>query len=100
MSIDRDFDYQQAEKDTEAKIPVEVPADALSPETLKAVVESFVLREGTDYGWHEVQHETKSEQVLKQIQKGHVKVIFDPNTESITLMTEKDWAKTRARFSN
>ena len=30
--------------------PVEVPYGELAPATLRAVIESFVLREGTDYG--------------------------------------------------
>lgn len=76
--------------------PVEIPPDSLDAGTLKAVVDSFIFRDGTDYGWQEVHHDTKSEQVLRQIAKGHVKIIFDPNTESITLMTEKEWKKLQA----
>ena len=33
-----------------------IPWQDLSPETLENLIESFVLREGTDYGEHE--HET------------------------------------------
>ena len=76
--------------------PVEVPPEALSEETLRAVVDSFIYREGTDYGWQEAHHDTKSQQVLKQIAKGHVKIVFDPNTESLTLMTEREWKKVQS----
>ncbi len=82
------------------KPPIEIPAGTLSPEVLKALVESFVLREGTDYGRQEIETETKIAQILKQISKGHVRILFDPNTESVTLMTEHEWKKLQAKLSN
>ena len=33
--------------------PIRLAPDDLEPDTLRAVIESFVLREGTDYGVHE-----------------------------------------------
>ncbi len=85
----------QREK-TDEKPPVEIPAETLAPETLMAIVESFVLREGTDYGRQEIETETKTAQILKQIQSGRVRILFDPNTESVTLMTENEWKKLEA----
>ena len=41
-----------------------VAPDDLEPDTLRAVIESFVLREGTDYGEHETSLEAKVAQVL------------------------------------
>ncbi len=66
--------------------PVEVPHQALSPETLRAVVEAFVLREGTDYGAREFTHEQKVQQVLDGLERGEVRILFDPATESVTLL--------------
>jgi hypothetical protein len=86
-------------EETEKLPPIEVPPESLNETTLKAVVDSFIFREGTDYGREEAQHETKSAQILKQISKGHVRIVFDPNTESLTLMTERDWKKTQSLFS-
>ena len=48
---------------------VTVPYTELSPELLRAVVESFVLREGTDYGMHEVPLNSKVSQVRKQLEQ-------------------------------
>lgn len=76
--------------------PVEVPAAALSPEALESLIESFILREGTDYGREERSHETKLEQVRRQLQSGHVKIIFDPKEESVTLLTAEEWRRRRA----
>jgi uncharacterized protein YheU (UPF0270 family) len=67
--------------------PIEVPYDKIPHEVLVSVVESFVLREGTDYGSNEVSLEAKINQVLKQIKKGDVKIFFDASTESLTLLS-------------
>jgi uncharacterized protein YheU (UPF0270 family) len=42
---------------------IEIPADKLSAEVLHAVIEEFILREGTDYGSYEVSLENKIDQV-------------------------------------
>lgn len=75
--------------------PVEIPADALGDETLVSVIEGFILREGTDYGSAEISLETKIEQIRRQLTQGRVKIVFDPTTQSVTLMNEKDWLKIR-----
>jgi len=66
--------------------PVRVAPDDLEPDTLRAVVESFVLREGTDYGVHETSLEEKVGQVLIQLRRGEAHVTFDPATESINVV--------------
>lgn len=76
--------------------PVEIPIDALSAETLDAVIESFILREGTDYGREETDLATKKNQVRHQLERGKVKIAFDPDSESVTLLTERDWKKLRS----
>jgi uncharacterized protein len=64
---------------------VRVAPDELAPDTLRAVVESFVLREGTDYGIHELSLEAKVEQVLVQLRRGEAHITFDPATESVNV---------------
>jgi uncharacterized protein YheU (UPF0270 family) len=73
--------------------PVLVPSEALSPEALDGIIDNFILREGTDYGSEEVTRETKIQRVRKQIEKSDVKIVYDPNTESVTLMTDLQWRK-------
>jgi uncharacterized protein len=65
--------------------PVEVPYGELSADLLHAVVESFVLREGTDYGEKEYSLEDKVARVLLQLKKGEAKIMFDPESESVTI---------------
>jgi len=47
--------------------PIIVPYTELAPDVLHAVVESFVLREGTDYGEKEISLEAKVARVLAQL---------------------------------
>ena len=66
--------------------PVTVPYDALPPDLLHAVVESFVLREGTDYGEHEIPLADKVTRVLAQLRRGEAEIVFDPSTDSVTIV--------------
>ncbi len=81
-----EWDEEQSGQDDESGEPVEVPSTALSPDTLRAVVEAFVLREGTDYGAREFTHEEKIVQVLAGIERGEVRILFDPQSASVTLL--------------
>jgi uncharacterized protein len=70
-----------------APAPVEVPHTALAADLLKAVVESFVLREGTDYGEREVSLEDKVARVIRQLERGEARIVFDPQTETVDIVT-------------
>ena len=50
-----------------------------------AVIESFVLREGTDYGEKEFSLEDKVARVVSQLKKGEARIVFDPESESVTI---------------
>jgi uncharacterized protein len=67
--------------------PVVVPYTELEPGLLQAVVESFVLREGTDYGEQEVSFETKIARVIQQLKSGEARILFDPESESVTIVS-------------
>jgi uncharacterized protein YheU (UPF0270 family) len=72
-------------KDDDPPVLVDVPMTQLAPDTLQALVESFVLREGTDYGEREVPLATKVAQVVRQLQRGEARIVFDPATESVDI---------------
>lgn len=69
--------------------PVDVPYRELSDDVLRAVVESFVLREGTDYGERDVALEVKVAQVLRQLERGEVRILFDPASESVDIVVAR-----------
>ncbi|AHI04990.1 hypothetical protein BDW_02410 [Bdellovibrio bacteriovorus W] len=79
--------------DREELPPIEVPKDLLSDDALENIIKEFILREGTDYGVSEITFDKKFEQVERQIDKGDIKIVFDQNSESVTLMTLNDWKK-------
>lgn len=53
-----------------------IPWQDLSPETLENLIESFVLREGTDYGEHERTLEQKVSDVKRQLQCGEAVLVW------------------------
>ena len=66
--------------------PVRVPMSELSPEALAGVIESFVLREGTDYGHAEPRLKDKVEAVRRQLERGDAEIFFDPDSGSVTIV--------------
>jgi uncharacterized protein YheU (UPF0270 family) len=71
----------------ESHSAVVVPHTELNPELLRSVIESFVLREGTDYGEREVSLEDKVRRVIRQIERGEAHIVFDPRTDSVDIVT-------------
>jgi uncharacterized protein len=69
--------------------PIVVPHSELSPDALTGVIESFVLREGTDYGERDVSFDTKVAQVRRQLERREAEIVFDPNTESIGIVVRQ-----------
>ena len=69
---------------------VRVPYDQLSPEVLEAVIEEFILREGTDYGETEVPFEQKIEKVKRQLETGKALIVFDDSMQSCNILSKND----------
>ena len=69
--------------------PVEIPHAELAPETLRAVVESFVLREGTDYGAQDVPFDRKVADVVRQLERREAVIIYDPGTDSVDIVVRR-----------
>jgi uncharacterized protein len=69
--------------------PVEVPYGELSAQLLNAVAESFVLREGTDYGEKEYSLEEKVARVIGQLKRGEATILFDPESASVTITVKQ-----------
>lgn len=67
-----------------------IPYERLAPDTLTALIETFIAREGTDYGLQEFTMSEKVEQVRRQVARGEVLIVFDPDSESINLLPRRD----------
>ncbi|MBL4729684.1 MAG: YheU family protein [Gammaproteobacteria bacterium] len=67
-----------------------IPFQELAAETLTAIIEEFISREGTDYGVHETSLEKKVQQVMNQLKRGEIVVTFDPESQSCDLQVAVD----------
>ena len=74
------------DNDNEPREPVIVPHCDLSADALRGVVESFVLREGTDYGPREFSLDEKVAHVMRQLERGEAHIAFDPNTNTVSVV--------------
>ena len=74
------------EEDTK---PVEIPHTELAPETLRAVIESFVLREGTDYGAQDVSFDRKVADVMRQLERREAVIVYDPGSDSVDIVVQR-----------
>ena len=63
-----------------------IPWQDLSPETLENLIESFVLREGTDYGEHERSLQQKVNDVKRQLKSGDVVLVWSELHETVNIM--------------
>ena len=67
---------------------IEIPPDQLSDQLLQAVIEEFITREGTDYGMQEYSLGQKVLQIKRQLDNGRAIIVYDPISESCTLMVK------------
>lgn len=72
--------------DEEEQPPVAIPHTELSAEALRGVIESFVLREGTEYGERDFLLEEKLSHVLVQLERGEAQIMFDPISSSVHIV--------------
>ena len=72
---------------------IEIPASDLPAETLRAIIESFIVREGTDYGDAEYSLDNKVDQVRRQLDRGDVLLMWDEVLESCNLITKAQWQR-------
>ena len=63
--------------------PILIPHHELSEDALAGVIESFVLREGTEYGERDYSLAEKVLHVRGQLDAGEAFVVFDPDSESV-----------------
>lgn len=89
-SSDDTSEFDPRAEPAEATPPVVIPYDKLDAETLRRVIEAYVLREGTEYGAHDVTLEHKVAQVLVQLHSGAATIAFHPDTETVDIVATRD----------
>ena len=76
-----------------------IPYQDLESDTLYNLIESFILREGTDYGEQEISLSQKTKNVLQQLKDGSVVILYSQLSESVTLI-HKDQLAQQMQLTN
>ncbi|MCB5162004.1 YheU family protein [Marinomonas algarum] len=63
-----------------------IPYDSLAPETLEAILDDIVSRDGTDYGDYDLSAAQKREQALRFLKSGEGVLLFDTESETIKMV--------------
>lgn len=69
---------------------IEIPHGELKPDTLTALLEEFVTRDGTDYGAEEIALATKVAQVRRQLEQGEAVIVYDEDSGSCTVHLRRE----------
>ena len=68
-----------------------IPPDRLPADTLQSILESYVMREGTDYGEVEKTLQEKTDDLKRAVAVGDVVIVYDADLDSINLMLKQDY---------
>nr|WP_234473152.1 YheU family protein [Erwinia sp. S63] len=68
-----------------------IPWQELEVATLENLIETFVLREGTDYGEQERSLEQKVADVRRQLERGDVVLVWSELHESVNIMPKGEF---------
>lgn len=63
-----------------------IPHDQLRPETLEALMEEFVTRDGAVHGHSDIALDRQIRAVREQLASGKAVIVFDETTESCSIM--------------
>jgi uncharacterized protein len=70
-----------------------IPYEELQPETLAALIEDFVTREGAVHGHADTSLEQKREAVVSLLRRGVAVIVYDEADESITIISKDEYRK-------
>tara|TARA_R110001583_G_scaffold38306_8_gene123825 strand:- start:2987 stop:3223 length:237 start_codon:yes stop_codon:yes gene_type:complete len=70
-----------------------IPLEQLNKETLTAIIEEFILREGTDYGVIDASKADKIAQVKLQLQQGSAVIVYSELHESVNILPREQFDK-------
>ncbi|MFU2048322.1 YheU family protein [Avibacterium gallinarum] len=72
-----------------------IPWQDLEEETLINIAESFILREGTDYGEQELSLQQKTQNLLTNIRQGKAVIVWSELHESIDIKDKMEFLNHR-----
>ncbi|MDR3502657.1 MAG: YheU family protein [Legionella sp.] len=75
---------------------IEIDHTLLSEEALDNLITEVITRQGTDYGEHELEIQTKKKQLVHNLQLGNAVIVFSSQENSCDIITKDNFLK----FSN
>jgi len=75
-----------------------IPFKELPVETLNNLIESFILREGTDYGEGEFSLNDKIAHIKAQLNQGDVVIVYSELHDSINIMPKATFQQNKNEF--
>ena len=63
-----------------------IPVEKLSSDVLDAIIEEFILREGTEYGAEDVSKKEKIAQVMLQLTQGSAVLVYSELYETVNII--------------
>lgn len=72
---------------------VEVPPARLAADLLRALLEEYVTRDGTDYGSRELTLDEKVLRLQRQLEAGEVRLVYESQSEQWDLVSSQDAAR-------
>ncbi len=70
-----------------------IPFNELSETALQALVEDFVTRDGTDYGWDEMSRQEKTTHLFDLLETGELLISYNEESQSCGLVTREELSK-------
>ncbi|OUR61816.1 hypothetical protein A9Q74_07855 [Colwellia sp. 39_35_sub15_T18] len=68
-----------------------IPLEQLNADTLQAIIEDFILREGTDYGAVDTSKSDKVAQVMQQLKQGSALLVYSELHESVNILPKEQF---------
>ena len=72
-----------------------IPPEALQPQTLDALIEEFVTRDGAIQGHTDTSLPAQMEAVKRQLKSGKAVIVFDTQTETCTIVAKDEFPHQR-----
>ena len=70
-----------------------IPLEQLNQDTLYAIIEDFILREGTDYGAVDATKADKIAQVELQLKQGNAVLVYSQLHDSVNILPREQFAQ-------
>ena len=68
-----------------------IPLNQIPHETLFAIIEEFILREGTEYGAVDISKESKILQVKQQLEQGSAVLVYSELYETVNILPNEQF---------